>query len=82
MQTEITIIIGAIITGLITLDKVGILDKIFKRNGKNNATKGDITTLKENDFHGVNEKLDRADRSHEKQVELLQEIFIILKSKL
>ena len=82
MQTEITILIGAVVTGIITLDKVGVLDRLLRRNGKRNANKDDIDVLKTNHFHELNEKLDRADRQHEKQVELLQEIIIILKSKL
>ena len=57
MQTEITIIIGAIVTGMITLDKLGVLDKIFRRNGKTRATKNDIDHLAENHLHEVKEIL-------------------------
>ena len=75
---SLTIIISASVAGLVALDKVGIIDKLLKRNGKSNATKNDINNLAENHLHEIGQKLDAINktleennRQHDKQLEIL-----------
>ena len=63
METTVTITVGAIIAGMITLDKTGVLDKILKRNGKSNATKNDVDLLATNHLHELKDILIRIEEN-------------------
>lgn len=78
METTVTIAVGAVVSGIIVLDKAGVLDRIFRRNGRGNATKSDIDVLKNNHFHEMKEFLVEAREEHKVQTAILNRIQYIL----